>query len=142
MVGEKVIIKVRLSMEDAHYAGELVNGSKMLDFFGDVATELLIRHDGDEGLFRTYNQVDFLAPTYAGDFMEYHGWIEKVGNTSRVMKFEAYKIIELARDENLATSAANVLNPPVLVGTAEGVCVTPKECQRQVAFDQTMIRSV
>ncbi len=130
MVGEKVIIRVRLSMEDAHYAGNLVNGSKMLDFFGDVATELLIRTDGDEGLFRTYSQVDFLAPTYAGDFMEYHGWIEKLGNTSRVMKFEAYKVIELARDPKLAASAANVLNPPVLVGTAEGVCITPKECQR------------
>jgi len=131
MIGEKVIIRVRLSMEDAHYAGELVNGSKMLDFFGDVATELLIRLDGDEGLFRTYNKVDFLAPTYAGDFMEYHGWLEKVGNTSRVMKFEAYKVIELARDKDLAASAANVLNPPVLVGTAEGVCITPKECQRE-----------
>ncbi|MCH4888500.1 3-aminobutyryl-CoA ammonia lyase [Acidaminobacter sp. JC074] len=142
MVGEKVIIKVRLSMEDAHYAGELVNGSKMLDFFGDVATELLIRLDGDEGLFRTYNQVDFLAPTYAGDFMEYHGWIEKVGNTSRVMKFEAYKIIELARDKDLAASAANVLNPPILVGTAEGVCITPKECQRESVLEETLIRTV
>jgi len=130
MIGEKVIIRVRLSMEDAHYAGELVNGSKMLDFFGDVATELLIREDGDEGLFRSYNKVDFLAPTYAGDFMEYHGWIESVGNTSRIMKFEAYKVIELARDPKLPESAANVLTPPVLVGTAEGVCVTPKENQR------------
>lgn len=130
MIGEKVVIRVRLSTEDAHYAGELVNGSKMLDFFGDVATELLIRLDGDEGLFRSYTAVDFLAPTYAGDFMEYHGWLEKVGNSSRTMKFEAYKVIELAREEGLAASAANVLNPPVLVGTAEGVCITPKECQR------------
>ena len=130
MIGEKVIIRCRLSMEDAHYAGELVNGSKMLDFFGDVATELLIRLDGDEGLFRTYEKVDFLAPTYAGDFMEYHGWFEKVGNSSRVMKFEAYKVIELAREEGLAASAANVLDPPLLVGTAEGICITPKECQR------------
>lgn len=142
MIGEKVIIRVRLSMEDAHYAGELVNGSKMLDFFGDVATELLIRLDGDEGLFRTYNKVDFLAPTYAGDFMEYHGWIEKVGNTSRIMKFEAYKMIELARDNDLAASAANVLNPPVLVGTAEGVCITPKECQRESVLEKTLIRTV
>ena len=142
MIGEKVIIRVRLSMEDAHYAGELVNGSKMLDFFGDVATELLIRLDGDEGLFRTYNKVDFLAPTYAGDFMEYHGWLEKVGNTSRVMKFEAYKVIELARDKDLAASAANVLNPPILVGTAEGVCITPKECQRESVLEETLIRTV
>lgn len=136
MIGQKVIIRGRLSMEDAHYAGELVNGSKMLDYFGDVATELLIRLDGDEGLFRTYKQVDFLAPTYAGDFMEYHGWIEDIGNTSRRMKFEAYKIIELCRDQSLAESAARILNPPLLVGTAEGVCITPKENQR-FSYEET-----
>jgi len=142
-MNEKVVIRVRLSMEDAHYAGELVNGSKMLDYFGDVATELLIRLDGDEGLFRTYEKVDFLAPTYAGDFMEYHGWIEKVGNTSRVMKFEAYKVIELTRDEKLAPSAANVLNPPLLVGTAEGICITLKENQRDLSYNEDqIIRSV
>jgi len=139
MGGEKVVIRVRLSMEDAHYAGELVNGSKMLDYFGDVATELLIRLDGDEGLFRTYEKVDFLAPTYAGDFMEYHGWIEKKGNTSRLMKFEAYKVIELARDSELSVSAANVLNPPVLVGTAEGVCITLKENQRDACVLQESV---
>lgn len=130
MIGEKVVIRVRMSMEDAHYAGELVNGSKLLDYFGDVATELLIRLDGDEGLFRTYEHVDFLTPVYAGDFMEYHGWIEKAGNSSRRMKFEAYKVIELAHDSNLEESAANVLNPPILVGKAEGICITPKNCQR------------
>lgn len=142
MIGEKVIIRVRLSMEDAHYAGELVNGSKMLDYFGDVATELLIRLDGDEGLFRTYNQIDFLAPAYAGDFMEYHGWLEKIGNTSRVMKFEAYKVIELSREPDLLESAANVLDPPVLVGTAEGVCITPKKNQRNLNCSDKIIAKI
>lgn len=128
MIGEKVILRVRMSTGDAHYGGNLVNGSRMLDFFGDVATELLIRYDGDEGLFCTYEHVDFLAPVFAGDFMEYHGWFEKVGNSSRRMKFEAYKVIEPAK--GLADSAANVLNPPLLVGRAEGICVTPVSCQR------------
>lgn len=130
MIGEKVVIHVRMSTGDAHYAGNLVNGSKMLDYFGDVATELLIRMDGDEGLFRTYEHVDFLAPIYAGDFMEYQGWIESAGNTSRRMLFEAYKIIEPAQGEGLEASAANVLNPPILVGKAEGICIVPKKCQR------------
>lgn len=130
MLGEKVILRVRMSTKDAHYAGELVNGARMLDYFGDVATELAIRLDGDEALFRTYEHVDFLAPVYAGDFMEYHGWLEHVGNTSHRMKFEAYKVMELAHDPNLEESAANVLNPPILVGRAEGICVTPKKCQR------------
>ena len=128
MIGEKVILHVRMGNGDAHYAGNLVNGARMLDFFGDVATELLIRMDGDEGLFRAYEHVDFLAPVYAGDFMEYHGWIESAGNTSRRMKFEAYKVIVPAAGGEV--SAADVLAEPILVGCAEGICVVPKNCQR------------
>ena len=130
MIGEKVTIRVRMNTGDAHYAGDLVNGSHMLDFFGDVATELLIRMDGDEGLFRTYEHVDFLEPIYAGDFMEYVGWIEEAGNSSRRIKLEAYKVIELCKEEGMAESAARVLPEPLLVGKAEGICVTPKDCQR------------
>jgi len=130
MIGEKVILRVRMSSGDAHYAGELVNGSKILDFFGDVGTELCIRLDGDESLFRSYDSVDFLAPVYAGDFMEYHGWIEKAGASSRKMKFEAYKVIELAHDPKLAMSAANVLAKPLLVGKATGTLIVQKQFQR------------
>lgn len=130
MIGEKVVLRARMSAGDAHYAGELVNGSKILDYFGDIATELCIRYDGDESLFRSYSSVDFLAPVYAGDFMEYYGWIESAGNTSRKMKFEAYKVIELARNPELPLSAANVLAEPVLVGKAEGTLIVPKANQR------------
>ena len=130
MIGEKVILRVRMSSGDAHYAGELVNGAKILDFFGDVATELCIRYDGDESLFRSYDSVDFLAPVFAGDFMEYHGWIESAGASSRKCKFEAYKVIELARDPKLAVSAANILNPPLLVGKASGTLIVQKKYQR------------
>lgn len=130
MIGEKVVLRLRLNTGDAHYAGELVNGSKILDFFGDVATELAIRNDGDEGLFRSYDTVEFLAPVYAGDFMEYHGWIESKGNTSRKMQFEAYKVIELNKNSELSESAANVLEDPILVGKASGTVVVVKECQR------------
>ena len=130
MIGEKVILRARMSAGDAHYAGELVNGSKILDYFGDVGTELCIRFDGDESLFRSYDSMDFLAPVYAGDFMEYHGWIESAGASSRKMKFEAYKVVELARDPKLANSAANVLPEPVLCGEAVGTLVVKKPFQR------------
>lgn len=130
MIGEKVVLRARMSAGDAHYAGELVNGSKILDYFGDVATELSIRFDGDESLFRAYDSVEFLAPVYAGDFIEYHGWIESAGRTSRKMKFEAYKVIELARDPNLEISAANVLKEPLLVGRASGTLIVPADRQR------------
>lgn len=130
MIGEKVILRVRMGAADAHYAGELVNGSRILDFFGDVGTELCIRNDGDESLFIGYKDVEFTCPVYAGDFMEYHGWIEERGKSSRTCKFEAYKYITLPRDKNLAISAANVLEKPVLCGKATGTLVVKKEFQR------------
>ncbi len=124
----EVKLKLRMSMHDAHYAGNLVDGAKMLNLFGDVATELLIRYDGDEGLFRAYSSVEFLAPVYAGDFIEVIGKIVKTGNTSRKMEFEARKIISPAPEAG--ETAANVLVEPVLVCKATGTCVTPKDKQR------------
>ena len=124
------MIRLRMSLHDAHYAGELVDGAKMLQLFGDVATELLIKNDGDEGLFAAYDNVEFLAPVYAGDYIEAKGWIEKSGNTSRKMKFEAYKVIENAGLTG-QDSACNVLDEPILVCRASGTCVVPKEKQRK-----------
>ena len=130
MIGEKVLLRVRMSAKDAHYAGELVNGSRILDFWGDIGTELMIRNDGDESLFISYKDVEFLAPVYSGDFMEYYGWIEERGGSSRICKFEAYKVIELAKDDNLELSAANVLKEPVICGRATGTLVVRKSHQR------------
>ncbi|MGM0420457.1 MAG: hotdog fold domain-containing protein [Bacillota bacterium] len=124
-------IRLRLSTADAHYAGDLVDGAKMLELFGDVATELLIRNDGDEGLFVAYDNVEFTAPVYAGDYIEARGKITDVGNTSRKMEFEAYKVIAPVKDTEF-DSAAQVLNEPLLVCRASGTCVVPKERQREV----------
>jgi len=121
-------LKLRMSTHDAHYGGNLVDGARMLGLFGDVATELLIRYDGDEGLFRTYSSVDFLAPVYAGDFIEVVGKIIEVHTTSRKMEFEAWKIISSAPE--YSETAAQLLQKPILVCKATGVCVTPKEKQR------------
>ncbi|WP_066824733.1 hotdog domain-containing protein [Clostridium tepidiprofundi] len=125
----KSMIRVRMSLHDAHYGGNLVDGAKMLQLFGDVATELLIMHDGDEGLFRAYENVEFLAPVYAGDFIEAVGEIVEVGNTSRKMVFEARKVI-VPRPE-INDSAADVLPEPIVVCRANGVCVVPKDKQRK-----------
>lgn len=130
MLGTKVTLRARMGASDAHYAGELVNGSRILDFFGDVATELMIRCDGDESLFLKYETAEFTAPVYAGDYMEYRGWIESIGKSSRKCQFEAYKYITLPRDPNLAVSAADVLQEPVLCGKATGILVVKKEYQR------------
>jgi 3-aminobutyryl-CoA ammonia-lyase len=126
----KVTLRLRLSAHDAHYGGGLVDGARVLGLFGDVATELLIRHDGDEGLFRAYESVEFLAPLHAGDFVEVEGEIVATGKTSRKMKFEARKVISPRPD--LSDSAAYVLDPPVVVCRATGTCVTPAAKQRTV----------
>ena len=125
---EKVLIRMRLSAHHAHYGGGLVDGAFIMQIFGDVATELLIRNDGDEGLFRAYDNVEFLSPLYAGDYIEVTGWITKKGNTSRKMEFEAYKVIESL--PNINPSAAHVLKDKVLVAKASGTCIVVKELQR------------
>ena len=135
MIGNKVVLRIRMGSADAHYAGELVNGSHIVDFWGDVGTELAIRLFGDESLFLGYEHIRFTAPVYSGDFMEYTGWVEKVGNTSLTCKFEAYKYITLPRDPKLADSAANVLPKPVLCGEAVGTLVVKKPFQRIDAAD-------
>jgi 3-aminobutyryl-CoA ammonia-lyase len=124
----KVTLRLRMSQADAHYGGSLVDGARLLALFGDLATELLVRLDGDEGLFRAYDAVEFLAPVYAGDFIEASGEITRVGDTSRAMRFEARKVI--APRPDLSDSAAEVLKEPVVVCRATGTCVTPKERQR------------
>ena len=125
----KVVIRLRMSAHDAHYGGNLVDGARMLALFGDVATELLIRHDGDEGLFRAYDEVEFLAPVFAGDYIEASGEILSAGNTSRKMTFEARKVI--APRPDISATACDVLDPPVVVCKASGTCVVPKEKQRR-----------
>ena len=124
----EALIRLRMSMHDAHYGGNLVDGAKMLHLFGDVATELLIRRDGDEGLFKAYDNVEFMAPVYAGDYIEAVGRIVSEGKTSRKMVFEARKVIILRPDLN--ESAADVLEEPIVVCRASGTCVVPKEKQR------------
>ena len=121
-------LRVRMSARDAHYGGNLVPGAKMLEIFGDLITDLAIQQDGDEGLFRSYDSVDFLAPVYSGDFIEATGRIVKLGNTSRRCEFEAWKVIAVRPDVN--HSAADVLKEPILVAKATGTTVIPKEFKR------------
>src|SRR4051812_17374825 len=120
-----------MGAHDAHYAGELVDGARILGVVGDVATELLIRLDGDEGLFRAYEAIEFLAPVRAGDYIEATGVITKVGATSRAMAFEARKVIANLRGPHASPSAADALSDPVVVCRALGTCVVPKDLQRR-----------
>lgn len=103
----------------------------MLSLFGDVATELCIRADGDEGLFRAYDSVEFLAPVYSGDFIEAVGEIVAWGKTSLKMSFHAYKYISPLVGPGQQPSAAQLHGEPILVCKASGTCVVPQSCRRQ-----------
>ena len=124
----KAILRLRMSGADAHYGGGLVDGARLLALFGDAATELCIRHDGDEGLLRAYEEVEVLAPTHAGDYLEIEAELVATGNTSRTMRFEARRVIGARPD--LSPSAADPLERPVVLCRARGTCVVPRDRQR------------
>ena len=107
----------------AHYGGSLVDGAYVLALFGDAATELAIRTDGDEGLLAGYDEVAFLAPVRAGDVIEVDATIDRVGGRSRGVGFEA-RVVARATPERGA-SAATVLDPPLVVVRAHGTVVVP-----------------
>src|SRR5262245_50913117 len=107
----------------AHYGGNLVDGAYALGLFGDVATEISIRTDGDEGLFASYSDVQFKAPLRAGDVVEAAGTISRVGNRSRTIEFECRVICRGRPDES--ESAADLLDPPMVAVTATGTVVVP-----------------
>ncbi len=125
----KVSHRIRMSQADAHYGGNLVDGARLMALFGDVATEMLIRLDGDEGLFRAYESVEFLAPVYAGDFLEVAAELVHQGNSSRKISFSVHKYISPICIQG-QPSAADALDQPILVAKALGTCVVPKNCQR------------
>ncbi len=108
---------------DAHYGGSLVDGAYVLGLFGDVATEVCIRTDGDEGLFASYSDVQFRAPVLAGDMIEATATVTAVGRRSRQLAFEARVVCRA--DPARGESAASVLGEPVVVVTATGTVVVP-----------------
>jgi 3-aminobutyryl-CoA ammonia-lyase len=122
-VGTRVTHRRYVPYSHAHYAGNLVDGAYSLAAFGDVATEMCILTDGDEGLFASYSDVQFKAPVRAGDVIEISAEIVRVGRRSREMDFEVRVVGRgnPARGE----SAADVLDPPIVATTARGVVVVP-----------------
>ncbi len=120
--------RLRMSRADAHYGGDLVAGGRLMELVGDVATELCVRSDGDEGLLAGYSSVEFLAPVVAGDFLEVRGQVVRVGRTSREMVFEVVRYARAQPGES--DSAADIVDPPEVVARATGTCVVPAERQR------------
>ena len=121
------LLRLRMSMQDAHYGGNLVDGAKMLHLVGDAVTELLIISDGDEGLTRIMTSEN-LAPVHGGDYVEVRAMLTEIGRSSRKFECTIHKVISLV---DVNDSAANVLPEPVLVLKATGVAVVPLDKQRK-----------
>src|SRR5689334_7394274 len=122
-VGMSVTHQRYVPYSHAHYGGNLVDGVYVLGLFGDVATELSIRTDGDEGLFASYSDIQFVAPVLAGDVLETTATITRVGRRSRTVRFEARVLCRAEPDRG--PSAARVLDEPLVVVTAAGTVVAP-----------------
>ena len=123
-VGMKVTQRRYVPYSHAHYAGSLVDGAYGLGLFGDVATELCIQADGDEGLFASYDDVQFRGPVRAGDVVEATAELVRVGKRSRLM---AFTLTVVARGAATAErpGAAALLDPPLIATTATGTVVVP-----------------
>ncbi len=123
-VGTRVTQRRYVPYSHAHYAGSLVDGAYGLGLFGDVATELCILTDGDEGLFASYDDVQFRAPVRAGDVVEATAELVRAGTRSRAM---AFTLTVVARGAATADrpGAAEVLDPPLVATTATGTVVVP-----------------
>ena len=124
LVGTTVTHRRYVPYSHAHYAGHLVDGAYVLGLFGDVATELCIRTDGDEGLFASYSDVQFRAPVRAGDVLEISCELVRVGTRSRVMEF-AVRVVARGAATEERPGAAELLGEPIVATTATGTVVVP-----------------
>ncbi len=124
----EAFLRLRVGSEDAHY-GTIAAGAFVMELFGDLATELTVRRDGDEGLLRAYEKVEFLAPVRPGDFLECRARIIREGRTSRTFEAEARKVITTRQD--IGESAADVLDESIVVARAVGTTVVGTDFQRK-----------
>ncbi len=123
MQGLRVTHRRYVPYSHAHYGGDLVDGAYVLGLFGDVATELAIRTDGDEGLLAGYDEVTFVAPLRAGDVVEATATLIRIGRRSRSVAFTAHVVCRAA--PHRSASASDVLPEPVLITRATGTVVVP-----------------
>ena len=126
-VGTRVVHRRYVPYSHAHYAGNLVDGAYSLGLFGDVATEMCIRTDGDEGLFASYSDVQFVAAVRAGDVVEVQATLTRVGRRSRELDLVARVVCRrrTATSPDSSPSAAQVLAEPLIATTAVGTVVVP-----------------
>ena len=104
-------LRLRVGSEDAHY-GTIAAGAFVMQLFGDLATEITVRRDGDEGLLRAYENVEFLSPVRPGDFLECRATLVREGRTSRTFEAQAWKVLATRQDARPSDTRARRRGPP------------------------------
>lgn len=114
---------------DSHYPNQVVSLGIIMELFGMAGGKLAYMLDGDAGLMRAYDSVEFLAPAYQGDYLRVTAQLLSVGNTSRRRLYQAHVV---ARCHGIGSepSHGELVDPPILVARATGTAVTPLDFQR------------
>jgi 3-aminobutyryl-CoA ammonia-lyase len=122
-------IRLRMSVADTHYAGNLVSGARIIELMSDAGTELQIMYSGNEGLLACWKHIEQFEPVYLGDYIEVKAWFSRFGNTSADFEAEVYKVAAPAA-QGAGEGACDIIDPSVLVAKGSGVGVTPKNINR------------
>lgn len=93
---------------------------------GEIVTQVGVRLDGDLSLLRRYEEIDFLAVVYAGEYLRFTGDLIRVGNTSRTIDIVGERVIAKGKG-----FTADVVEPPQKVFGARAIIVVPKASQRK-----------
>jgi 3-aminobutyryl-CoA ammonia-lyase len=124
----RYVVEVELRV-DSHYTDGVVSLGTIVEMFGIAGTKLAYMIDGDGGLMRAFESVEFLAPVYHGDFVRATARLLAVGRTSRRRSYELHVTARTMGIGPLVTSG-QLLDPPILAARAIGTTVTPLERQR------------
>ncbi|WP_218008969.1 hotdog domain-containing protein [Nocardia jiangxiensis] len=122
-IGTQIVHRRYVDHGETHYAGNLASGAYVVRLFNDIATDLCIKVDHDEGLFASYDDITFHGPVYAGDILEVTVELVRVGRRSRTVQFEA-RVVARARPD-MGQTASGVLATPLVITSATGTVVVP-----------------
>lgn len=114
---------------DSHYPNQVISLGIITELFGMVGGKLSMMLDGDDGLMCAFENLEFLAPAYQGDYVRATATLLKVGKTSRKRRYEAHVV---ARSHGIGphTTSAEVLKEPILVARGIGTAVVLRDRQR------------
>lgn len=125
---------------DSHYPDGVVSIGTIVELFGMAGGKLSYLYDGDAGLARAYENLEFVAAAYQGDYLRVTCTLLEVGRTSRKRLYEAHVV---ARQHGIGTSPSHgeILEAPILVARAVGTVVVPLAVQRKTALNAKQLNT-